>query len=217
MTTAKPIPAAYLRSEEFARQKREHRQKEWERRQRRHERVTQRLAAALGEKIKEVRMDEQHPDRLFIPPQDLEKFFDLLDKSRGGTVGQHAFYDWLAHKWPQTSEGTWRVGWDNILHPYIEPMPKDTPEAQAQEVARLTQELGVAQAKAKQLTVDELKSKMLTLLEPGETVTVSKPDPNAPTGPVLVKPDDPKEPDHGIIVTELPGKPTPAPEPVPAQ
>lgn len=195
MTTAdgKTIPAYFLRAQALSAHKREREAKERARRAARRERVAQRLAAALGENTQEAFMDETHPGRIYLKPAQLEKFFDLLDKSRAGSAGQYNLFDWIGNAFPQTTEGTWRFGWDNIMHPYIEPVPTDTPEALAVRQQKLTQELAQVTAQLKGVSMDELKSKMLTLMDVGEAVTVSKPDPNAPTGPQLVKDEAPVE------------------------
>jgi hypothetical protein len=188
----KRIPAAYLRSQEFARQKLARKQKRYERLEKRHERENQRLAAVLDEKSKEVRMDEQHPERIYIKEQHLEKFYALLDAHRNGSnVSQFAFSSQLAIWYPATKEKTYvvkyveRQGYPDVLQPYLEPANPDDPEHLQVLKAQLDQRLAGINQKLKGVAMDELKSKMLTLLEPGEVVTVSKPDPNALTGPQL--------------------------------
>lgn len=215
MTTkdSKKIPAYFLRAQEFSRQKREREQREYERRSARRQRVTQRLAAVLGEKTQEVHMDESHPERIYIKEQHIEKVMQLLDGNRTGALAaQFALANQLVIWYPETKDKIYYVhfeeldGYTSILRPYLEPADPDDPMHLAQEQAKLTQKLNQIAEKIKGVTMDELKSKMLTLLSPGEVVTVSKPDPAAPAGPVLVKDDPPAE--------EAPAS---IPEPVPTQ
>jgi hypothetical protein len=218
--TEKHIPAAYLRSQEFARQKQAREQKKRERRQARHERVTQRLAAVLGEITKEVRMDEQHPERIYLKEGQLEKFYQLSEQTRQGSLAAtYALWSWLraalAIEHPQVKEGRWAIGYedDDVMRAYIEPWPAEGMKELSRKKNKLEQELAQVNAQLRQPTIDELKAKLLTVMTPGETVTVTKDAPAAPKLELVKDAPAPEGEDAPAHVNVDPGAPPEKGEP----
>jgi hypothetical protein len=170
-----------------------HEQKLRERRQRRRE------AAVARQQIqsKEVVMDDamagaQPNERIYFNSVQLEKLYEKVDKSRGGMAAQYDLWSWIEAAFPQTAKGIWAIAYEDgkLTKAYLfKKYDSEDPEALQSAKQELEQRLAEITAKLKSVTIDELKSKMLTLMDVGEVVTISKPDPKAPAGPVLVPKD----------------------------